>query len=36
MTVFSILNDLIYRYDVDFTLVLPSNEIMSIYKEIKP
>lgn len=32
----SILNDLVYRYDIDFTLVLPSNEIMNIYKEVKP
>lgn len=33
--VVSILNDLVYRYDIDFTLVLPNNEIMNIYKEVK-
>lgn len=34
--VVSILNDLVYRYDIDFTLVLPSNEIMNIYKDVRP
>ena len=33
--VVSILNDLVYRYDIDFTLVLPNEEIMNIYKSIK-
>ena len=32
--VVSILNDLVYRYDIDFTLVLPNNEIMNIYKAV--
>lgn len=27
---------LVYRYDIDFTLVLPNNEIMNIYKNVRP
>ena len=34
--VVSILNDLVYRYNIDFSLVLPNEEIMKIYESIKP
>lgn len=33
--VISILNDLVYKYDVGFTLVLPSEDIINIYQNIK-
>lgn len=34
--VVSILNDLVYRFDIDFTLVLPNEEVMKLYADIKP
>jgi|GEM_PF-3026270 len=34
--VVSMLNDLVYRFDINFTLVLPNEEVKKLYANIKP